>query len=121
LLFLNLLLLLSVSTIPFPTAVLGRYIGAGDASHLAAAIYGAVMVFMSIAFTLLWLHVTRDGRLMAAHLDPRRARAESRLFSVGLIAYLVGIGLAFVSAEVSLLVYALIAIFYVFPWLPEQS
>jgi uncharacterized membrane protein len=121
LLFLNLLLLLSVSTIPFPTAILGRYIGSGEASHLAAAIYGAVMVAMSLAFSVLWWHVTRDARLVAVHLDPRRARAESRLFSVGLIAYLVGIGLAAVSAEVSLLVYGLTAVFYVFPWLPERS
>ena len=35
LLFLNLLLLLSVSTIPFPTAIVGRYIGSGDASRWA--------------------------------------------------------------------------------------
>jgi uncharacterized membrane protein len=121
LLFLNLLLLLTVSTIPFPTALLGRFLGTGGSSHLAAAIYGGVMVVMSIAFTLLWLHVTRDSRLVAAHLDPRRARAESRLFSAGLLGYLAGIGLAFVSAELSLLIYALVAVFYVFPWLPEQS
>jgi hypothetical protein len=31
------------------------------------------------------------------------------------------IGLAFVSAEVSLLVYALVAVFYLSPWLPEGS
>jgi uncharacterized membrane protein len=119
LLFLNLLLLLSVSTIPFPTALLGRYIGSGDGSHLAAAIYGAVMVFMSLAFSALWLHVTRDGRLIAAHVDPRRARADGRLFSIGLIGYVLSIGVAFVSAEISLLMYALIAVFYIFPWLPE--
>jgi uncharacterized membrane protein len=121
LLFLNLVLLLTVSTIPFPTALIGRFIGTGQSSHLAAAIYGGVMVIMSIAFSLLWLHVTRDTRLIAANVDPRRARAESRLFSAGLIGYLIGIALAFVSAELSLLVYALVAVYYVFPWLPEHT
>src|SRR5439155_20851598 len=47
LLLMNLLLLLSVSTIPFPTALLGRYIGEGEPSHLAAAVYGGVMLTMS--------------------------------------------------------------------------
>jgi uncharacterized membrane protein len=121
LLFLNLGLLLVVSVIPFPTALLGRYVTAGDddAAHLAAAVYGGVMVLMSLAFTALWRHVTRDGRLVRAHLDPQRARAESRLFSAGLFFYIVGIGLAFVSAQLSLLVYALVAVYYVFPWLPS--
>jgi uncharacterized membrane protein len=121
LLFLNLLLLMTVSAIPFPTALLGRYATAGDDGHLASALYGAIMVLMSIAFTLLWLHVTRDTRLIGRHLDPHRARQESMLFSAGLVAYVAGIGLSFVSAPLALLWYALIAVFYVFPWLPPTS
>jgi uncharacterized membrane protein len=121
LLFLNLLLLMTVSVIPFPTALLGRYVTAGDDGHLAGAVYGAVMVLMSIAFTALWQHVTRDGRLIGRHLDPRRARQESVLFSAGLLAYVAGIGLSFVSAQLALLLYALLAVFYVFPWLPQPN
>jgi uncharacterized membrane protein len=121
LLFLNLLLLLVVSAIPFPTSVLGRYIGGGDQSHIAAAVYGAVMVVMSIAFSALWRHVTSDGRLLGAYLDPERARHDSLLFSAGLLGYVLGVGLSFLSAELALAVYALVALFYVFPWLPEAK
>ncbi len=120
LLFLNLALLLVVSLIPFPTAILGRFVVAADPdSHIAAAVYGGLMILMSIAFTVLWRHVTKDARLLGEHLEPRRARQESALFSVGLLAYAVGVGLAFISAPMSLLVYGLVALFYVFPWLPE--
>src|SRR5262249_35464020 len=121
LLFLNLLLLMVVSLIPFPTALVGRFVTDGRESHLAAAVYGAVMVAMSLAFTALWRHVTRDARLLGRHLDPRRARQESVLFSAGLLAYLAGIGLAALSAPLSLLLYGLVAVFYVFPWLPAAS
>jgi uncharacterized membrane protein len=121
LLFLNLLLLMTVSVIPFPTALLGRYVTAGDDGHLASALYGGVMVLMSIAFTALWLHVTRDNRLIGGNLDPHRARQESLLFSAGLAAYVAGIGLSFVSAQLALLVYALVAVFYIFPWLPPTN
>lgn len=121
LLFLNLLLLMTVSVIPFPTAVLGRYVTSPDDSHIAAAVYGLIMVLMSISFSALWWHVTRDSRLLDHHLDPRRARRESLLFSAGLLAYIAGVALAFVSAPLSMLVYALVAVFYVFPWLPEYK
>jgi uncharacterized membrane protein len=120
LLFLNLLLLMTVSVVPFPTALLGRFVTAGDNGHLAGAVYGGVMVLMSLSFNGLWLHVTRDGRLIGRHLDPQRARHESILFSAGLLAYVAGIGLSFISAQLALLLYALIAIFYVFPWLPPS-
>jgi uncharacterized membrane protein len=121
LLFVNMLLLLTVSAIPFPTALLAHYVVIDGASHIAAAVYGGVMVAMSVAFTLLWRHVTRDARLLGRHLDPRRARQESALFSVGLIGYILGAAVSFVSAGLALLVYGLIAVFYIFPWLPEAT
>jgi uncharacterized membrane protein len=119
LLFLNLFLLMVVSVIPFPTALLGRYVTAGDDSHLASAIYGGVMVLMSIAFNLLWRHVTSHHREPSATLDPHRMRQEGRLFSLGLLTYLLAIGLSFVSATLGLTIYALTAVFYIFPWLPQ--
>jgi ABC-type transport system involved in cytochrome bd biosynthesis fused ATPase/permease subunit len=63
--------------------------------------------------------VTRDANLIGRHLDPHRARQESMLFSAGLAAYVAGIGLSFISAQLALLLYTLLAIFYVFPWLPH--
>jgi uncharacterized membrane protein len=115
LLLINLLLLLSVSTIPFPTALLGRSIGEGEA-HLAAAIYGAVMLSMSLSFTVLWARVSRDARREVARLNPRRPVLRS---VAGLVAYTLGIALAFVSAEASLLVYGAVAIFYLLPPVQE--
>jgi uncharacterized membrane protein len=112
LMFVNLLLLLFVSVIPFPTALLGRYATAGDDSHLAAAIYGSVMFVVGLAFSLLWGQVTTDRR---------GARAEGVLFSTGLVLYLVGVGVSLISAQLGMLVYALLAVFYVFPWLPRAG
>jgi uncharacterized membrane protein len=110
LLFINLALLLSVSTIPFPTGLLGRYISSGESSHIAAAIYGGVMCTMSFSFTALWSRVTRRGFTTASNLHPRRPLVRSL---AGVAAYLIGVALAFVSAEASLLVYASTALFYV--------
>jgi len=80
LLFLNLALLMVVALIPFPTAILGRFVSAERDSHMAAAVYGGLMILMSIAFTALWRHVTADATLLGHHLDPRRARRKARCF-----------------------------------------
>jgi uncharacterized membrane protein len=112
LLFINLLLLMVVSVTPFPTALLGRYATADHDSHLAAAIYGAVMFVMGIAFTLLWWQATSQRK---------QARREGVLFSTGMAVYLIAIGMSFVSVPLAMLVYLLMAVFYVFPWLPRPS
>jgi uncharacterized membrane protein len=119
LLFLNLFLLLTASVIPFPTSLLGDYVTAAEGSHVAAAVYGGVMVANAVAFTALWRHVTHTARLLGGHMTPQRARQESRLFSIGLVAYAAGIALSFLSATAALVLYGLVAVFYVFPWLPE--
>jgi uncharacterized membrane protein len=112
LMFENLLLLMVVSLTPFPTSVLGRYAMADQDAHVAAAFYGLVMVAMGLAFTLLWRRVTR-GR--------RGLRREGLLFSAGLSVYVLAIGVSFLSAPLAMLLYLLMAVFYVFPWLPVPA
>ncbi len=70
LLFTNLFLLMMVSLTPFPTAVLGAYAMTEQDSHLAAALHGAVMLVMGLAFTLLWWRITR-GRVPVAAATSR--------------------------------------------------
>jgi uncharacterized membrane protein len=103
-------LLLAISTIPFPTALLGQYITGGQGSHLAASVYGGVMLLVNLAFSALRLRIARDS----ARLTDRPVSLPAILRRwAGPLAYILGIGLAFVSAEASLLVYGSVAVFYV--------
>ena len=121
LLFLNLLLLLVVAATPFPTALLAEYLTAGRDSHLAAAVYSGTMLAMSIAFTLLWNNVTRNGHLLHKHVDRLAARAAMRRFGVGLVIYLGTIGLSFVSAVLTLGAHLVIALYYCFDQLSSRE
>src|SRR6202521_1589040 len=54
LLFLNVVFLLFVALIPFPTKVLAHYLQAGgDYAHVAAGAYGVAVILMGISFRTL--------------------------------------------------------------------
>jgi uncharacterized membrane protein len=121
LLFLNLLLLLAVAVVPFPTAVLGQYLGSEADSHVAATVYGLVMVLNALGWGAIWTYVTRDARLLVEHVPVPSARATVPRFVAGLAFYLLGVAAAGVSAQLSLLMYALVAVYYVLPTLPRAG
>src|SRR6267143_6997295 len=51
--FINLVLLMTVVLLPYPTALLGRYLNSGQNGSVAAAFYAVVMTLMSVAFLAL--------------------------------------------------------------------
>jgi uncharacterized membrane protein len=115
LLLLNLVLLMWVALIPFPTAVVADYLrdGGSDAST-AMALYGGVMILTAISFVGLFAWITHDERI-AGTLPPRRVLRAARLrFSVGLGAYTVALLLSWVSAPLALGVHAAMALYYAF-------
>lgn len=90
LLFLNLLLLLCIAFVPFPTTVLGEY-----SSAVATIFYALTMVVTGLAGTLLWWYASGNGgRLLAVPLT-RSAAWASRLRTLAAPAvFLVSIGVA---------------------------
>ena len=67
LLFLNLLLLLGIAFLPFPTALLAAYLKqGGENSHLAAAVYSATMAVIGVFFLLMWHHLYLKPELLVA-------------------------------------------------------
>jgi uncharacterized membrane protein len=123
LLFINLMLLMVVAVLPFPTAVLARYIRHGPAdSHLAAAIYSVTMLTMGLCFAVLWIWVSRaGGGLLHKRIDERSARSALRRFGLGTLVYVVTVGLSFINALFTLAVHFVVAIYYVFDQLPVDS
>jgi uncharacterized membrane protein len=121
-LFLNLLLLLSVVIIPFPTSVLATDLRSSTDEAVAAAFYAATMFAMGCCFAATWVYTSRHPELLEEPMSPRETRVLIRRNVVGEGAYLVAFGLAFVSAPASLALCGLVAIYYVLPGrLPARS
>lgn len=111
LLFLNLLLLMTVAFIPFPTALLAQYLRHGD-DHVAAAVYSGTMAMMGVAFGGLWLYAANGRRLISSAMTDAELRATTRGFVIGTPVYLLAVGVAFIDATACLILNAALAIFY---------
>jgi uncharacterized membrane protein len=108
----NLLLLLSVSFVPFPTAVLGDYVRDGANGRAAAVLYGINMLAVGFCFLLLWWHLLQHPEVRAADFDDGAVRLSIKRTLVGPFAYSAGIVVSLVSAPAALVVYAAIAIYF---------
>ncbi len=113
LMFLNLLLLLGIAFLPFPTSLLATYVReGGENAHIAAATYSVAMTAIGLAFMLMWVHLYRKPELLVDGIPRERVRQAVRRSFVGPAVYAATIGLAFVSAAACFVVYALIAVYF---------
>ena len=121
LLFVNLLLLFFVVSIPFATSTIAAYLRAADSNaSLAAALYQGVFEGMSIAFSLLFWRAIRRAHGQVA-FTPQQARQATIRFGIGNLGYIAGIGIAFVSAPASLAISGLVAVYYLFEHTPARE
>ncbi len=114
LLLLNGLLLLGITFVPFPTAVLAEYFPR-TGRHVAAEVYSGTYVVIAIFFNLLWRYASHRGRLLGKGADPHTVAAITRGYSFGPPSYALSFILAFLSAEASLAMNFALAIFFALP------
>ena len=112
--FINLALLLTVVLVPYPTALLGRYLNSGQNGSVAAAFYAVVMTVMAIAFQCLVAWALTHPNLLRPEIHGARLSAVLPRFALGLVLYAASIGLAFVSTWLVVALYAFNAIYYAF-------
>jgi uncharacterized membrane protein len=116
LLFLNLLLLLWVALLPWPTNLIATYMEHGGADErVAAVVYSGTMTAMGLSFGALWSYASRYGRLLGETLSPLEIRRLTRRFTLGTPIYMLSMLVALVSAPACLALNALLAVYYALP------
>ena len=112
----NLLLLLWVSLIPWPTRLVAEYMrDGGEPERVAALVYAGTMTAMGVTFGVLWTYASRGRRLIGTDLSDSEIRRRTRRFTVGAPIYAASIVVALFSAPASLLVIAALAVYYALP------
>ena len=110
--YLNLLLLLTITFLPYPTGVLGEALAEGEGTRTAAVFYGITMAVNAYAWTVLWLYASYHRRLLHASFPEEERGLATLLFTIGAVLYTLAIGVAFLNAYAFLALQAALAVYY---------
>ena len=110
LIVLNLLLLLGITWIPFPTGLLAEHLR-GPGERVAGVIYAGSFVVLAIVFNLMWRYAVRVGAVHE-HLD---VRGITRQYALGPVMYAVLVAIAWVNGPACLVVSAMYALYFAMP------
>jgi uncharacterized membrane protein len=115
-LILNLILLMAIVVIPFGTRLFSSYLKASSGQHLAAGVYGGLLLLMALAFAALNRQILlRRPQLLKIPLSLPERRTIVRRSATGLAPYTAATALAAVSPYATLGITAALAIFYALP------
>ena len=119
-LYLNGLLLMFITVLPFPTALVAQYVEDPHNGHLAAAVYCGVCALIAVCFNAVWWYAAARARLLhEGVVDARRAVARRYVF--GPLFYLGALAIAFISAQGAMLVCGGLAVFFAWPYRPPSD
>jgi uncharacterized membrane protein len=113
-LFLNVLFLLPVAFVPYPTALVAGHITEEHGRTTAVLVYGALSVVIALMFNVLWAYAFRRG-LVSGGRGADQARQVARGFVVGPLIYLAATLLAFVNPFISMAAFAALAVYWMLP------
>jgi uncharacterized membrane protein len=121
LLVINLLLLMGVVAIPFPTSLVAEELQ--HTGGVAATVtYGLVMIAVSIGFAALWIYVVTHAERLGGQAQPEALRRSIPGFTGGPLVYVAGtLVAAFGAPLAALVIYGLLAVYYLFEHLPSPS
>lgn len=111
---LNLLLLMLVSFLPFPTKLVAEAIDITTAERVAVIFYGLVLLAISVVISALWRHVAGHRELLEPGVEDAEVRGVTRLTTPNVGFYVVVLGLALLAPQVAAVGYLVIAVVGVF-------
>jgi uncharacterized membrane protein len=114
-LMLNVIFLMTIAFLPWPTALVAEYIRDPAGRHVAAAVYGLTMVAIAVMFNVVWWYAANRGRLLIPGVDPEAIARTSRSYLLGPIVYGAAALVAPLNAFVSLAIYAALAVYWLLP------
>jgi uncharacterized membrane protein len=111
LMFLNLLLLLTVAFLPFPTRLVADYLQK-DGEQAAVYVYDATFVLMAVIYNVWWRYASNGRRLIGEAVPDSALRAINRAFAPGIPMYVIAFLVAIWSPLASVGINLAIAVFY---------
>ncbi len=108
----NLVLLMTIVFVPYPTEVLGEALRKGQGEETAAIFYSATMTFNACVWSGMWLSASVGRRLLNDEFPEAQRTIATLSFTGGVLLYAIAIGLAVINPYLSLAFQAALAIYY---------
>ena len=105
----NLLVLLLVTFVPFPTKLIPEFIATDGPERVVAVFYGLTMLGLSLALNMFGRYAARHTELVKDEVEAEAVRAAMR-HSPSFILYGVGIGVSVVAPTAGIALYLVSAI-----------
>lgn len=113
-LMLNVLFLMTIAFLPFPTAVLGEYLKEGAQRADAVTFYSFGLLLPATAWCLLWLYGRWRG-LLVERLEPSYVRFTTGQFAISVALYGAAVAVSFIEPWASLAVCIGVTLLYLLP------
>lgn len=110
----NLLLLMAVAFLPFPTRLVSEAIRSDSAERAAVIFYGLSLLAISLLYSALWAAVTRDRELLRPDVPEEDVRAITIATSPNIGFYIAVTVLAVIAPKVAAFGFLAIAVLAVF-------
>jgi len=120
LLLLNLIGLMFVAFLPFPTAVLAQAFHVGTGESMAAALYGAVLFVIGVSVVATWSYASH-AHLLDPTMSAQQAKMIGRRYLVGPTGYALGALIALVVPGLALALYVGLNVFFLWPRHPRPA
>ncbi len=114
LLRLNLLLLLSISFMPFPTKLVAQRIREEEAERVAVSLYGVAMLTSAVLLAVLWRYARSHG-LLSPDLTDELVQGMTRRLEPGVVGYVVVIVASYLAPLLALVGYLVVSVYLLVP------
>ena len=115
-LFVNVLLLMPIAFLPYPTAVVARQWFADDQVIPAMLLYGGTMALVAVLFRVVWRYASSHGLMRPEAL---RSRAYQRrgevIYQLAPVIYVLGAAASVINPGLSLIVFLGLAMYWLIP------
>ncbi|MCU0447879.1 MAG: TMEM175 family protein [Microscillaceae bacterium] len=109
--YLNGLLLMFATAIPFATGLVDTYFNTAGA-NMALLVYSGLFVLVNLVFNALWYVVKNQEHISQSDISKKHLQHITNAYAIGFPGYLLAFGLAFWSPGLSLAICSLLWIFW---------
>jgi uncharacterized membrane protein len=113
-LMINVVFLMAIAFMPFPTAVLAQYLDDASQRETAVAFYATGLLLPAVCWFAIWIYGNMRG-LLVHDLDPSYVRYFTRQYGISVSVYAAAVALALVNAWLGLAVCVGLTALYILP------